>query len=1040
MSLATDLRNLPWQIWIENGQVPKELTALVSVIRELSKSETYRILRLSMMISKHITDLYGYLNKIVRDHLQHHYNRDFLGLQKTILNLVEELTSANHVDWVKISKEPATRLLELVEVIEECVHNAFVHYSHRIICGWEALRNAHKDEEFVDTCMMELTFQCFDTEKLVKGSLYDNQTHKHAMLRSFIDRSIMTIDKLEENNITDEEYLNTTMRDNKDTISISWMKRQTTWFGNTYKKLPKITYTWFKHIMQHFLVAQSAWYGELFYNLNRKAAAFNHVPFDLYDRVIQLENIPDKTASNKDVLSIIQSVIRATEKSKRKAVKTNSVHDHQLAAEVVASILAGKEPDLKKVDEIIQSRTGFASLAKLKVVSAIVDTLADTELLHAAEVITKGKSPKITIIEDYIDLDGVRHKGNPPNDSDEVIYIRKADEPGVFIAKDLKKMADASTMQVYNDFQPAVLTDKEKNDIDEDTRIIAANDRIEIEKRLRFIKRQFEIQVAIHNQFKKLILQEVLRETDALQNLALRPDRLESFPDSTRNWIIKASLDASGNLTAKRVAEMEQRAYEVLGCEIMEDRIIRFEVALKERTQNISLKKFFITLLLFVLLTGLGVIWMTGSWNSVVNFASEMIPKVSLSSQETPTMTIPSWENKTPLWENNTPPWGNSTGLTSSWKPPTPTFDFDTKKYQIGPLQLTWNRFSSGPWETFTTIVQEFFYPTDIPFDRPIEPVDEDSSISRIAYYMFSRSAELVRNAGKTISQTFTIPEWRQWHNLNNYTGTATNIHSKVVYLYFALFAARDVSVYGISSYLLFMGLYHFVDNAYDYMVGEDRRLVDGALVQSYNFIRSNAKLFGILVSTIVLTYPVIYTTQFLVSSFMVGTLLSMGTALPPLMTTLIMLLTNKTASVGVARLEPAKVTEQEKAKEVAQNLITQVRELIKLAQSGNINDSTVAMLKDITLNEETQRKQIRAELITYLPSDYPINLSEDERSQILRLLYNNEEDEMSLDDILTLENIPVEEKEDATEFVAKGKEEATTDIDELWDAISDDE
>lgn len=989
--LVTAWKQTHWTAWVEHAPVPREFPALLAVAREMRTTETFRVLRLAMMIASHCRPVFSYINDFSKSYATSAYRRWFLDWQASVQNLPTALEARNPKEWKTVVQDVIEPFITLFEVLQDCIHNAFVQASHGVFEEWAKMREIPQQVQFVDRCMMELAFQWSDTDRLAAGSLREADEHTYLMAENFVKRC-------------------------KDTPQFS--AHHADWMLQTMSVESKVANTWFAHVMPHFLSRLSAWYGDFFAELNREATTWSmpaiRQPQELNKKIDELDTFslsgrPNLQRERDGITKIAKTVI-----TKTASMQGKGIENHNDAGRIMSQILNNAPLDYDAVDRIIQDRTGFQNEPHLIAVSAIVQHLVDMEM---AKVLL---SETPTRVGDWIDADGTLHKGDPPQEGDWA-----ENDQGVWEAvpreeiETLEDLVNKSTegMNVMEEDEP--LTPDQQAQIDLDDAILEQNIKSKMVERLGSILFQYRTQLRLFASYVSnapesvLQIQEKAKEVPLdEQNWALMRDADPAMADMIKN------IQTNEIFVATRVSEAVEQRRKDLKLEWYKTRIARFEQALKLRQTTVSLKKLFIALMLFILIGSIGALFVSGNANAVFSVPKEAYESVVTAAEQP--VNAATWE----------------IARTSSGE----------GMLRVGETALVPSRilsFTLGKWEAVRDMTKSVFWPDQVA-EWTSENLTETSALGSVAYGVY----RYFNAAKETTLQTIRVPEWNQVYNLRNWVQGNSVYNPVTVYPFLLLMAASDAAAYGLPAWILFQAIHLIVSNRIDIRMHEDRRLVDGAALQTVNFVRRNAQLFPYIAAGWMLANPAIRLLQFLNIAFLAsaavgaGTVIGLGTG-----TIASVYGTSRVVRWFSNRLTPDELLEREFVEEDLRNTAKEARQLLTAGPSFLLGESKIKQLMGPQTQQQMEMEQIRAQRETarIMPKLYNVSVTEEQTEKLITFfgvsgtpVSTKERQEA----VLSLENKPLvlsdaeEDEDELLELLRQENERAKTGEGALNDSV----
>lgn len=379
-----------WNRWVEAGDVPPQINALIPILKEATSITTKRIVRLAKTACKHLPVVFRYLNRVVWD----------INLEKertSVANLERWFTRNNELEWVKMVRSVLKPILIILEAVEEQVLRA-----HTIICRhtvmiWDVLKNQKREDAFVDEVMMESMMQWSEACAITNRSEREQQNYERAMAVNFADRSIETAEKivhyaLEEEDLRDSLQWKTMDRELLQTDP-QWIAEHLHWIRNIAFTFTRAPIMWVESFYLLIIPLFSSWYGDFFNSVSENVGGYakGYQPGPIQgsiDLLYQLKTLNIGTLSetlNQERDAVVQLgetlIERTYAAGEKNATKVATLEDANIAAKLMAQLLSGNLPDMQALNVLYERRFG-TNVKWLTILSTLTSTMIESEVMR----------------------------------------------------------------------------------------------------------------------------------------------------------------------------------------------------------------------------------------------------------------------------------------------------------------------------------------------------------------------------------------------------------------------------------------------------------------------------------------------------------------------------------------------------------------------------------------------------------------------------------------------------------------------------------
>lgn len=360
------IRQVPWETWVQSGEVPLQLNALLGVVDELSRTSTKRSARLGKMMCRHLNPVYDYANMVLQR--ESALSQGFMQFQyETTGKLDKWITHETMMQWSSVLQPAASIVLRVLKALEQSILMAFTKLSHQVLLQLEKIRET--DRIFADQRMMELVLQWSD---VALDTVKDDYIYEMAI--RFGETAL---------EVGGDEF---------------W------WIGHIVSTFIRAAPLWLESFFADALITFSGWYSELFIGIHRevfstwKNSSKTSIPLDRLNKLKQLDlsNFPDLAKERDSTVNLAQSFLKNVNVS-----FTQTIDDTIFAGKLISTVINRGTLDIGDLDKLFQKRIGISSNLFLSVSSLIGDLIdAESYRIYSAYV----SRSQIEIIEGKDDL------------------------------------------------------------------------------------------------------------------------------------------------------------------------------------------------------------------------------------------------------------------------------------------------------------------------------------------------------------------------------------------------------------------------------------------------------------------------------------------------------------------------------------------------------------------------------------------------------------------------------------------------------------
>lgn len=384
-----NLHTVSWKKWIDAGNVPAELNALLPLITEVTSITTKRLVRLTKMVCKHLPIVLSYISRVA--------NLDLSKARASVDILRTWFTKDNESEWISMVRKTLNPIKALLKDAEKEILNAFTILSQHTVIIWDVLKTQKKDESFVDRVMMESMMQWSDACAITNRSEKEQQNYTRAMAVNFADTSITTADKVLQHNLTNDD-LKVSLQ--WQTMNRSLIQLDTQWLAQNLKWLRQIAFTsyhvpvtWLESFYLLIIPLFANWYGTFFNSVSENIVGLvnGYRPGPIKGSIELLHQLkslnisalsPSLSKERDLVVSLGNSLIERTDAAARKSATTvATLEDANIAATLMTQVLSGNLPDMKALNVLYKRRFG-TNVKWLTILSSLTATVIESEVMR----------------------------------------------------------------------------------------------------------------------------------------------------------------------------------------------------------------------------------------------------------------------------------------------------------------------------------------------------------------------------------------------------------------------------------------------------------------------------------------------------------------------------------------------------------------------------------------------------------------------------------------------------------------------------------
>ncbi len=491
--LCDKITQLDWKFVIEHhSEFPEVISAIIPVMNEILRTDTFRISTLSISASYHFSAIMDYLS--VFNEFQ---TPMFIRVMKEYSNFFTWISESKPEEWLFGCHFVIKQMLLLCNVLQQKFLECFLNLGDQPLMIWEALNNSNQHLEELDQSVSQCTFEWGEMHNILRsGKKTHYDVFVHQMAFSFYN-NIETLLQKTGNQITNEMLKNDTIYDENRNVfvpDILWLKSNFSKFRQIAGSKCCFNDIWVDRFYPKQILFFMKMYQNVFAKIEDEFTMFENTNND-YDTIRDL--LSDLKQKDEDLL--FQNVIDSTEDifKKLKNVKEkkyvdskenilNSFKTCQQAAGFFSQAYNDKAVEQIEFNKFLTEHVLGISPEVMKVVPIILKMSLQESL---SELKVEQDKKRFEILEKML---------NPQL----ISGLEDDNETNEEKHKKIQKQLDDDTE--YEKSENAI--DGEQLQEDEDQRILNTGNRKEIANRLAVINKQFTDQLQRYSNFDGMFL------------------------------------------------------------------------------------------------------------------------------------------------------------------------------------------------------------------------------------------------------------------------------------------------------------------------------------------------------------------------------------------------------------------------------------------------------------------------------------------------------------------------------------------------------
>jgi hypothetical protein len=388
--MQEEVLQVPWQKWIEKGNVPPQVSALIPVVDDCINTTKKRIIRLSFAICKHLPVVYNYVNNVL-GHSKYAEEQS-----NTITFFDTYFSPENEENWIEETRRVFTPVGNLLAAIQSAILTAQKHLS---LCALSAIDTLENQQD-KDQIYMELIFQWSDAVYLMKRPQLEQENY----IRSIAARFGTTCTRLGESNTFDNLDQTILGKLGYTQVEPLWLKKHIGWIESVIRVLPLASERWFENFFMAFIPLFSHRYADFFNPM--ACSLLEAVSLDNQQIESSLEllqplkelDLSQFKALEKERDAIVEFgetlVERQTEAAYESLNGIELLGDSIVGARLMSSVLAGRELNLEALNILYRSRFG-TSIQWHALLNSLASDFIETEVLRIYNTIARQSSMEV---------------------------------------------------------------------------------------------------------------------------------------------------------------------------------------------------------------------------------------------------------------------------------------------------------------------------------------------------------------------------------------------------------------------------------------------------------------------------------------------------------------------------------------------------------------------------------------------------------------------------------------------------------------------